>query len=132
MRTDEEMIAPVFEFAWRFDEPALCPFPRRPLYGLLLLHTLTSARQPTGNASGADLCSKEKHARKLRSTPCQRCAAIAMRCTEWRARKGDPCRLRGQRGMDGRTKVDSPRQNARDQRVDLALATLELEGLELR
>ena len=54
-----------------------------------------------------------------------------MKCTAWRARKGDRCRLRGARGSDRRTKSDSPRQIVRDERVDLTLATMELEGLEL-
>ena len=40
-------------------------------------------------------------------------------------------RLRGPRAWDGRTKFDSPRQISRDERVDLTLATMELEGLEL-
>ena len=34
--------------------------------------------------------------------------------------------------MAGRTNFDSARKIARAQRVDLTLATLELEGLELR
>ena len=59
----------VFFFAWRFGEPALCPFPRGPLYGHLLLHTRTAAPPRTRLANEAAVCSKKRHAGKVRSGP---------------------------------------------------------------
>ena len=69
MRTKAKNIVGIFVFAWGFDEPTLCPFPRGPLYGHLLLRTLTAANPRTPIAEDAELRSKKRHAGKVRSGP---------------------------------------------------------------
>ena len=66
MRMKAKNIVGIFVFAWGFDEPTLCPFPRGPLYGHLLLRTLMAAPPRTGIANDAMLCSKKRHAGKVR------------------------------------------------------------------
>ena len=69
MRTKAKNNGGIFVFVWGFHEPALFPFPRGPLYGHLLLRTLTAAPPRTPIANDADLYSKKRHAGKVRSGP---------------------------------------------------------------
>ena len=69
MRTKAKNVEGIFAFAWRFYEPALCPSPRGPFYGHLLLRTLTAAPPRTEIANDAMLCSKKRHTGEVRSGP---------------------------------------------------------------
>ena len=78
MRAKEENIPPVLVFAWRFDERALCRLPCGPLYGHLLLRTLTAAPPPTEIAAKTAACNVWWLDQKVRINPCQGYAAVAM------------------------------------------------------
>ena len=54
-----------------------------------------------------------------------------MTCTAWLANASEACRRASAAGRGQAYQIDGPRQIARAQRVDLTLATVELEELEL-